>query len=173
MYPPTFYLLSDLHMKYLRSACSGVRSRASWRGNKDKTRRQFLGCSVVSIGLHRTLQGISLENLNTTVLYTIHRPMFVINLRRVSVQLEPTLLSRRSLECCGTPASLLAGLLGTIRGRIAGVAIPAIVVRRTIGILIVIATVAAPVVIRYTCESSRGRSPRTCYYSGSRGLHSR
>jgi hypothetical protein len=50
------------------------------------------------------------------------------------------------MVCCGTPpASLFASLLGNLalRGRVAGVAIAAIVVRRPIGILIVVATIAA------------------------------
>jgi len=73
-------------------------------------------------------------------------------------------------------ASLLAaGLLGNLalRGRVAGVAIAAIVVFRPICVLIVIATVAAQIVMRYTRESSGGQSPRTCCCSGSRDLRSR
>jgi hypothetical protein len=57
-------------------------------------------------------------------------------------------------------ASLLAaGLLGNLalRRRVAGVAIAAIVVGRAIRILIVIATIAAQVVMRYTRESPRDR----------------
>ena len=75
---------------------------------------------------------------------------------------------------CGT-SLLAAGLLGNmaLRGRVAGVAITAIVVGRTITIAIVIATVAVHVVMRYTCDSSRGQSPRTCCCSGSCDLRSR
>ena len=78
---------------------------------------------------------------------------------------------------CGTSlASLLAaGLLGNLalRGRIAGVASTVIVVGRSIRILIVIASVAANVVMRYTHESPRGQSPRTCYCSGSHDFRCR
>jgi hypothetical protein len=80
------------------------------------------------------------------------------------------------MVCCGTSlASLLAGLLGNLalRGRVAGVAVAAIVVRRPIGILIVITTVAAQVVMRYTGEPSRGQNPHTCCCSGSCDLRSR
>lgn len=81
------------------------------------------------------------------------------------------------MVCCGTSLAsfLAAGLLGNLalRGRVLGVATTAIVVGRPIRILIVIATVAAQVVMRYTRESSTGQSPRTCYCSGSRDLRCR
>jgi hypothetical protein len=86
--------------------------------------------------------------------------MPVINLRHVSVRLTNTAFEGESIVYCSTPlASLLAGLLGNLalRGRVAGVAIAAIVVRRAICIIIVVATVAAKVVMRYTRKSSRDR----------------
>ena len=99
--------------------------------------------------------------------------MPVINLRHIS---NTAFGGGGSMICCGTSlASLLGGLLGilAIRGRILGVAIAAIVVFRTISVLIVVTAVAARVVMRYTSESSRGQSPRTCCCSGSRDLRSR
>jgi hypothetical protein len=76
---------------------------------------------------------------------------------------------------CGISlASLLAvGLFGNLalRGRVAGVAIAAIVISRPITILIVITTITAQIV-RYTCESSKGQSPLTCCCNGSCDLRS-
>ena len=70
--------------------------------------------------------------------------MPVINLRHMS----NTAFEGASMICCGTSlASLLGGLLGSlaIRGRVFGVAIAAIVVFRTISVLIVVTAVAAQV----------------------------
>jgi len=102
---------------------------------------------------NRKLGVLSLETA-LTVLYTIHHipvqtagPMPVINLRHVHIG------ANESMVCCGTSlASLLAGLLGSLalRGRVAGVAITAIVVFRPISILIVIATVVVAVVVAMT-----------------------
>ena len=70
--------------------------------------------------------------------------MPVINLRHIS----NTAFEGERMICCGTSlASLLGGLLGNlaIRGRVLGVAIAAIVVFRTISVLIVVTAVAAQV----------------------------